>query len=107
MAGLPLYAAGARIAAATDTGRGAAAGSPQGKARAQAEDFESVFLQTMVQEMFAGLGKEGPLGEGEAGSAWRSLLVQQYAGTIAKSGGIGVADNVYRDILALQEHAGA
>lgn len=107
MAGFPLYAAGTRILAASDTGRNAAAGSTQAKARAQAQDFESVYLQTMVQEMFAGLGKEGPLGEGEAGSAWRSLLVQQYAGTIAKSGGIGVADSVYRDILSLQEHAGA
>jgi Rod binding domain-containing protein len=107
MAAAPLYAAGNRVLNGLDSGRNAAPGSKQAKARAQAEDFESVFLQTMVQEMFAGLGKEGPLGQGEAGGAWRSLLVQQYAGGIAKAGGVGVADNVYRDILALQEHAGA
>jgi peptidoglycan hydrolase FlgJ len=90
-----------------DTGRDAKPGTLKGKARAAAEDFESVFLQTMIGEMFQGLGKDGPLGEGEAGGAWRSMLVQEYAGTIAKSGGIGLADSVYRDILAIQEKAQA
>lgn len=101
---LPLYASGSgKVLQGRETGIGAAPGSPAGKARKAAEDFESVFIQTMVQEMFTGVGKEGPLGEGEAGGAWRSLLVQEYAGTMARAGGLGVADSVYRDILALQQ----
>lgn len=102
----PLYAAGAgRTQAPVDTGRLAAPGTPQAKARKSAEEFEAVFLQSMIQEMFTDVGKDGPLGEGAAGGAWRSLLVQEYAGTIARSGGIGVADSVYRAILGRQTAA--
>jgi peptidoglycan hydrolase FlgJ len=105
----PLFSAASRghVLQKPDTGRNAPPHTAQSKARAAAEDFESVFLQTMIGEMFSGIGKEGPLGEGEAGGAWRSMLVQEYAGTISKSGGIGLADSVYRDILALQEKAQA
>jgi Rod binding domain-containing protein len=100
----PLYAAGSgRVLPPLDTGRNAKPGTPEAKARKSAEDFEGVFMQTMMQEMFTGVGKEGPLGEGEAGGAWRSLLVQEYATTMARNGGIGIADSVYRDILALQK----
>jgi flagellar protein FlgJ len=73
------------------------------RAKAAAQDFESVFLQTMIGQMFSGLGTDGPLGEGEAGGAWRGMLVEQYATTISKAGGIGIADSVYREILSLQE----
>ena len=102
----PIEAVGqSRILPALDTGRTAPVGSPQAIARRSAEEFEAVFLQTMVQEMMSGLGKDGPLGEGEAGGAWRSLLVQEYAGTMSRSGGIGIADSLYPDILALQSTA--
>ena len=83
----------------------AAPGTPEARALSTAQDFEAVFLQAMIGEMFSGLGKDGPLGEGEAGGAWRGMLVEQYASNIAKAGGVGVADSVYRDILALQESA--
>jgi Rod binding domain-containing protein len=100
----PLYASGSgRILQPQDTGRLAKPGTIEAKARKSAEDFEGVFLQTMVQEMLAGIGKDGPLGEGEAGGAWRGMLVQEYAGKMAQSGGIGIADSVYRSILALQK----
>jgi flagellar protein FlgJ len=103
MAETPTYAAGrTHVLPAAMTGRDAPAGTPRAIARRSAEDFEAVFLQTMVGEMMAGLGKEGPLGEGEAGGAWRGLLVQEYAGAIAKSGGLGIADALYPQILALQ-----
>ena len=76
-----LYAAGkGRVLRAEDNGHLAKPGTPQGKARASAQDFEAVFLQTMIGEMLSGLGKDGPLGEGEAGGAWRGMLVQEYFG---------------------------
>ena len=99
----PLHAAGqGRTLPAVETGRSAQEGSRQASARRSAEEFEAVFLQTMMQEMMSGLGDEGPFGGGEAGGAWRSLLVQEYAGTMARSGGIGIADSLYPEILALQ-----
>ncbi len=72
------------------------------KARTAAEDFEAVYLNSMMQQMFSGLG-EGPFGGGPAAGVWRSFLVDEYAKSFAKSGGIGIADHVQRALLAQQE----
>ena len=76
--------------------------STAGKARAAAEDFEAVFLNSMMQQMFSGLG-EGPFGGGPAAGVWRSFLTDEYAKSFAKSGGIGISDHVQRALLAQQE----
>lgn len=68
-----------------------------------AEDFEAVFLTQMVEKMFEGLGSEGPLGAGEAGGAYRSMLADQFGKTIAAAGGVGIADDVRRELIALQQ----
>ncbi len=73
------------------------------KAKKQADDFESMFLEQMTQHMFATTGTEGPLGEnGTGGDIWRSQLTQQYAKQIQKSGGIGVSDQIMREMLSIQ-----
>ena len=33
------------------------------------------------------------------------MLVKEYAGNVVKSGGIGIADQVFREIMRLQEGA--
>lgn len=76
------------------------------RARKTAEEFESVFLNTMLSEMFAGVSDGGAFGGGQAEETYRSLLVEQYAEQMAASGGIGLADHVLRDIVALQEMTG-
>jgi peptidoglycan hydrolase FlgJ len=74
------------------------------KARATATEFESVFLSTMFNEMFAGIDGDGPLGGGSGGAGvWRSFLSEEYAKSFAKAGGIGLADHVYGALLAQQE----
>src|SRR5438477_10124109 len=73
------------------------------KARATAQDFEAVFLNSMLQHMFAGLDGEGPFGGSGAAGVWRSFLSEEYAKSFAKSGGIGLANDVYRSLLAHQE----
>jgi Rod binding domain-containing protein len=35
------------------------------------------------------------------------MLVKEYAGSIAKSGGVGIADQIYREIIKLQEGGNA
>ena len=84
-----------------------AAGKPPatGKARAQtaAQDFEAVFLNSMFQHMFTGIDGEGPFGGSGATGVWRSMLTDQYAKSVAKSGGIGIAAQVYRSLMAQQE----
>jgi Rod binding domain-containing protein len=72
------------------------------KARASGEDFEAVFLNTMFQQMFSNIG-QGPLSGGPAAGVWRSMLTDQYARSFAKAGGIGIADQVQRELLAQQE----
>ncbi|MCX2722051.1 rod-binding protein [Roseibium salinum] len=73
--------------------------------REAAEEFEAVFLNTMLQNMFTGLDDGGTWGAGTGSDAWQSLLIDEYAKTIAQTGGIGLADNVERELLALQEGA--
>lgn len=102
---IPVVAA---LAAASAVQQTAEALSPAAlrKIKDTAQQFESVFLTNMFEEMFAGVQEqEGPLGAGEAQGAWRSMLMEEYANTIAKSGGVGVADHVQRELIALQERS--
>ena len=87
-----------------DAGLGAKA-TPQARARAQATEFEQVFLSTMLNQMFAGLETSGPFHGGQAEETWRGMLVDGYAREISRSGGIGVADSVYTQLLQVQEGA--
>ena len=92
----------ATLPASADT---ASAISPaiKAKARASATDFEAVFLNSMFSQMFTGLDGDGPFGGGGGAGVWRSFLSDEYAKTFAKAGGIGIADHVYRSLLAQQE----
>ena len=74
----------------------------KGKAKAAAEDFEAMFLNTMFQQMFIGIDGDGPFGGSGALKVWRSFLTDQYAKTFAKSGGIGIAADVYNELLRQQ-----
>jgi Rod binding domain-containing protein len=73
------------------------------KARAAAQDFESVFLNSMFQQMFTGLQGDGPFGGSGATGVWRSFLTDEYSKSFAKAGGVGIADQVYKSLLAQQE----
>jgi peptidoglycan hydrolase FlgJ len=78
------------------------AGANAAKLRATAEDFEAVFLNSMFQQMFANVG-EGPFSGGHGANIWRSFLTDEYAKSFVKAGGIGIADQVQRELLARQE----
>ncbi len=73
------------------------------KARASAQDFEAVFLNSMFQQMFTGLQGDGPFGGSGATGVWRSFLTDEYSKSFVKAGGIGIADQVYRSLIAQQE----
>jgi peptidoglycan hydrolase FlgJ len=74
------------------------------KLRETAEDFESLFLNSMFQQMFANVG-QGPFSGGPAAGIWRSFLTEEYSKSFAKAGGIGIADHVMRALLARQEQS--
>jgi Rod binding domain-containing protein len=74
----------------------------QQKAKAASQDFESVFLNSMFQQMFSGLKGEGPFGDTPGTGPWRSMLTEEYAKGISKSGGVGIADDVFRTLIMQQ-----
>jgi Rod binding domain-containing protein len=84
------------------------AGTPEGqKLKKTADDFESMFLEQMVDRMTQTGGAEGPLGEnGTGGEIWRSMLSSQYAKTIARSGGVGISDQIMRAMIQMQAGSG-
>lgn len=71
--------------------------------RQTAEEYEGIFLTTLMQTMFANLETDGPFGGGQAESMYRSMMVEQYGASMARSGGIGIADAIAREMIALQE----
>ena len=73
------------------------------KAMAAARDFEGIFLNSMFQSMETGIDGDGPFGGKGGAGVWRSMLTDQYARQIAKSGGVGIAAHVYQSLLAHQE----
>jgi Rod binding domain-containing protein len=73
------------------------------RARETADAFEAMFLAQMLEHMSSGLNVDPVFGGGHGEQAYRSLLNEQYAKAINKSGGIGVSDAIYREILRLQE----
>ena len=73
------------------------------KVDAKAQEFEAVFLSQMLQHMFDGVETDEMFGGGEGEDMVKSLLVDEYGKLIARTGGIGVADYVKREMLSLQE----
>lgn len=84
----------------------AAADTPEARERATrkaATEFEGVFLGQMLAPMFEGLKTDGPFGGGHAESIYRAMMVDEIGTSIARAGGIGIADAVYSQMLRLQE----
>lgn len=73
------------------------------KAREVARDFEAVFLAEMLKPIFESVEVSETFGGGGAEEMWRSLQVAEYGKSMARKGGIGLADAVMRQILKTQE----
>lgn len=90
----------AQLRASQDAVKG---GMNKDAARKAAEQFEAVYLAQMMAPMFETLPTDGAMGGGHAESVYRGMFVEEVSKEIAKQGGIGIADSVYREILKLQE----
>jgi flagellar protein FlgJ len=74
------------------------------KVRQQAEDFEGVFLNTLTKELFSSIKTdESAMGGGFGEETWRSMQSEQLAADMAKNGGLGIAEQLLPDLLAMQE----
>jgi len=63
-----------------------------------AEEFEATFLAEMLKH--TGLNKtSSEFGGGAGEDAFHSLLTQKYADKLAASGGIGLAQHIYKSLI--------
>jgi peptidoglycan hydrolase FlgJ len=74
----------------------------QAKAKATATDFEGMFINSMFSQMTSGLKGDGPFGDTPATGVWRSMLTEQYSKNFAKAGGVGISDQVFRELIMQQ-----
>jgi peptidoglycan hydrolase FlgJ len=74
----------------------------QTRAKATAQDFEAMFLNSMFTQMTSGLKGEGPFGNTTGTGVWRSMLTEQYSKSFAKAGGVGISNDVYRTLILQQ-----
>lgn len=74
----------------------------QAKAKAQAQDFEAVFLNSMFSQMTDGIKGEGPFGNTPGTGVWRSMMTDEYSKSFAKAGGVGIASDVFRTLILQQ-----
>lgn len=77
--------------------------APPDQLRQSAEAFEAVFISQMMAPMFEGLNSDGLFGGGHSEDVFRSFLVDEIGKQVARQGGIGIADQVHQELLALQE----
>ena len=56
----------------------------------------------MLEPMFQGLKTDGMFGGGNGEAVFRSLMIQEVGKEITKSGGVGISDAVYGEMLRMQ-----
>jgi len=71
--------------------------------RETAEDFESVFLTEMLRPMFENIEASAPFGGGAGEKIYRDMQVDEYGKALSRSGGIGLADSIMREMIKMQE----
>lgn len=75
---------------------------PEGLTQAS-EEFEAIFLSQMLAPMFETLEEDPFFGGGPGEQMYRSLLVEEYGKILAKTGGVGLADQLQQELIRLQE----
>lgn len=75
--------------------------------REQAEEMEGVFLNMLTKQMFSSLQSDENFGGGFGEETWRSMQAEELANSIAKTGGVGIADQLMGEMIAAQEAANA
>ena len=74
------------------------------KLHKQAKDFEGVFLNTLMKEMFSSVKTDDKsFGGGFAEETWRGMQAEQFSSAMADQGGIGLADQLMPTLPKLQE----
>jgi flagellar protein FlgJ len=76
----------------------------QQKLHKAAEDFASVALNELLKPMFDTVDtSKGMFGGGAAEEQFKPMIITEVAKQIARSGGLGITEPVYQQMLRLQE----
>ncbi len=67
-----------------------------------AENFEAFFITKMMETMFEGVSTDGIFGGGHAEKIYRSMLLDEYGKVMAKTGRIGIKEDIMRSIIDMQ-----
>lgn len=81
--------------ATTSATRTGVVAEPSTRADKANRDFEAMVLANLLEAAMPD-DSAALFGEGTAGSVWKSMLVEQIAGQMARSGGIGIAAQLAR-----------
>ncbi len=66
-------------------------------------DFESMFLSAMLEPMFGDSIGDEAFGDSDTEGVYKGMLMDEYGKQIARSGGIGIASYVKKELMRLQE----
>jgi peptidoglycan hydrolase FlgJ len=83
---------------------GAGASARPDALRETAQEFEAIFLAQVLAHLNPSPAGDGQGGSGEHG-LFHEMFNEEMAKLISRSGGVGVADAVLREMLKLQEVA--
>ena len=67
--------------------------------------FEAMVLQNFVKNMLP--NSETLYGKGSAGEIWKGMMAEQMGNTLAKDGGVGIAEKMYKDQVSKMRNTGA
>lgn len=100
---LPRTPAAPGAAAPAGGGRGPTS-EQLARTRQSAQEFEGLAIGQLLQPMFKTVDTSKGIGGGGKGEeAWKPMMIDEVAKMLAKNGGIGLADSVYREMLHMQE----
>jgi len=69
------------------------------------KQFEAMFISEMLSHMFDSVKVDPEFGGGQAEETYRGLMIEEYGKQIANNGGIGLANEIKAQMIAMQEAA--
>jgi Rod binding domain-containing protein len=88
--------------AVPNTTMSAAELAKRGEIKQTSQKFEAAFLSIMLQQMFEGTETSAPFGGGPGEQMFKSFMAQAMADKVVKTGGVGLAASVQREMLKMQ-----
>ena len=74
----------------------------RGQIAKTAQDFEASFLNVMLGAMMKDVNTSEPFGGGHGEDLFKSFMTESMAKQVVKSGGVGISDDVAKEMLKLQ-----